>query len=116
MREVVYKGATRPAMKWGVPLAALLLLLVPTSIATVWLAFGLNWWIGKQGLLVALPGALLVSTGYLWMRLVCAKDDQRLAQMALAIRLSVSNRARGLYGLRSYSAYRARGARRGWRH
>ena len=31
MREPIYKGATRPAMKWGVPLMALIAIFIARS-------------------------------------------------------------------------------------
>lgn len=117
MREVIYKGATRPPMKWGVPLIALVALCMPGVVLSVWLGLGSMLAFGRVGLL-ALPAGLIATAGvYASMRWTTARDDQRLQQMLTSWRLARWNRNRALYGhCRSYGAYRAQGAADVGRH
>lgn len=108
VREAIYKGATRPAMKWGVPLIGLVGVLTPIFLATLWLGSLVTPWAFAVG--ITMGGA-----SFAWMRVITARDDQRLAQSIKAIRLAMSNRNRKLFGLRSYGAYRAQGAKDVWR-
>ncbi|NRF71367.1 VirB3 family type IV secretion system protein [Aquincola sp. S2] len=108
MREAIYKGATRPAMKAGVPLIPIVVVLMPIALVTLWVGSLVSPWAFLVG--VSLDGAV-----YLWMRSVTARDDQRLTQWFKALKLNHLNSNRRLFGLRSYSAYRARGANDVWR-
>ncbi len=108
MIEAIYKGATRPAMKWGVPLLGLVGVLTPIFLVTMWIGSLLTPWAFPVGF--ACGGAC-----FGWMRYVTAKDDQRLAQWVQALKLTMANRNRRLFGVRSYGAYRAAGARETWR-
>lgn len=108
MIEAIYKGATRPAMKWGVPLLGLVGVLMPVFLVTMWVGTLLTSW--------AFPfGIAFGAACFAWMRYVTAKDDQRLAQWVHSLKLAMSNRNRRLFGVRSYGAYRASGARDIWR-
>ncbi len=115
MREVIYKGATRPPMKWRVPLTALLAAFMPAVLILVWATVIAVYRIGRGGLLVAAFGFVLVMLAYVWMRWTTARDDQRLMQMFKSLKLRMLNHNRELFGNRSYGAYRARGARDAWR-
>lgn len=109
MREPIFKGATRPPMKWGVPLMFTVGLLIPTFIATIWVGYLVSYWVAP------LP-PLLGGGAFFWMRAICARDDQRLYQRLKAFKLNRLNRGRVLYeGLRSYSPYRSRSAIDAWR-
>lgn len=108
MLEAIYKGATRPAMKWGVPLMGLVGVIAPTFLLTLWAGSLISPWSFVVGFAVGV-GA------FLWMRQVTAKDDQRLAQRVTAVKLTLTNRNRALFGMRSYGAYRSDGARDAWR-
>ncbi len=108
MIEAIYKGATRPPMKWGVPLLALVGVLMPIFLVTMWIGSLVTPWAFPVGF--ALGGG-----AFGWMRYVTTKDDQRLAQWMRSIKLHLGNRNRALFGLRSYGAYRADGARSTWR-
>lgn len=108
MREAIYKGATRPAMKWGIPLVVLVGVFMPAIVVATWAAtFGSLW--------VAIATAALLAPLFLWMRLTTHRDDQRLLQMLLWFRLQHLNPNRNLWGARSYGAHRRRGACNAWR-
>ena len=104
MQEAIYKGATRPAMKWGVPLMALVGIFMPTIVAGMWGMKFIGLWF------LAVPIVILVPL-YFWMRWVTFKDDQRLVQMLTSLRLRFISRNHTLWGARSYSPYRSRGAK-----
>lgn len=113
--EVVYKGATRPPMKWGVPLIALVGVFMPAVIVTLWATMAGIFLLGRVGLLVAPACAVLIGLAFMWMRWVTSRDDQRLNQFLTSLKLRSANPNRGLFGARSYSPYRARGAKDAWR-
>lgn len=96
LAEAIYKGATRPAMKLGVPLVPLVLLFGAGMLGAIWGGVFLSWWVAL-GVLSSIGPALL------WMRLVTAKDDQRFRQMLLALRLRLHDRNHELWQCRSYS-------------
>ena len=112
MIETVFKGATRPPMKFGVPLVPLVVLLLPGFIAGMWLSTMVDWRFAP-----VIFGAHTVA--YVWMRIVTSRDDQRLAQMVLRFKLAAGNPNRVLRnGARSYApvALRTlRGGRHVWR-
>jgi type IV secretion system protein VirB3 len=101
MREPIYKGATRPATKWGVPLMALVAVFMPAIVVGAWGAILVDPWIAPAILAVLVPL-------YCWMRWVTHKDDQRLIQMILKLRLVWLNPNRLLWTARSYSSHRPR--------
>lgn len=104
MREPIYKGATRPAMKWGVPLMALIAIFMPAIVLGAWGATLVD-------LRIAPAVAVVLVPLYGWMRYVTYKDDQRLLQMILRFKLNGRNPNRQLWKCRSYSSHRPRGAR-----
>jgi type IV secretion system protein VirB3 len=111
MNEVViYKGATRPAMKWGVPMMPLLILcLGGMSIAGWAMIFTQKLWIG------AVVGAF-VFTALMTMRAITRKDDQRLSQIArLLVLLWRHWRSMLLWRCRSYSPVCYHGTDHAWR-
>ena len=81
MIETVFKGATRPPMKFGVPLVPLVVLLLPGFISGMWLSTMVNWRFAPS-----IFGSLAVA--YVWMRIVTSRDDQRLTQMVLKLKLA----------------------------
>lgn len=91
-------------MKWGVPLVALVGVFMPAIVAGVWLTLYLTPW---SALLVA---ALLVPA-FVGMRRITQRDDQRLRQSWLALRLALGCRNTRLWGARSYAPYRTRWSR-----
>ncbi len=104
MREPIYKGATRPAMKWGVPLMALIAIFMPAIVLGAWGATLID-------LRVAPAVAIILVPLYGWMRYVTYKDDQRLLQLILRFKMNRLNPNRHLWQSRSYSSHRPRGAR-----
>lgn len=109
MIETVFKGATRPPMKFGVPLIPLVVLLLPGFIAGMWLSTFVNWLFAPT-----IFGSLTVA--YAWMRIVTSRDDQRLTQMVLKYKLAMRNPNRSLRnGARSYAPTSYRGGRHVWR-
>ena len=109
MIETVFKGATRPPMKFGVPLAPLVVLLLPGFIAGMWLSTLVDWRFAP-----VIFGSVTVA--YVWMRIVTSRDDQRLTQMVLKLRLALRNPNRALRdGARSYAPVAFRGGRNVWR-
>ena len=105
--EAIYKGATRPAMKLGIPLVPLVVLFGTGMLLIMWGGILVSWWIAL-GVVVAFVPALL------WMRFVTAKDDQRCRQMFVAIQLRLHDRNHRLWHARSYTPTLYRGARDAW--
>jgi len=101
--EAIYKGATRPAMKLGVPLVPLVALLGTAMLLVLWVGLLATWWIAPVVLGVLAPALT-------WMRIATRQDDQRLRQWFVAVRLhwhDAQRRARP----RSYAPYLYRGSR-----
>jgi len=105
--EAIYKGATRPAMKLGIPLVPLVVIFGVAMLLVVWGGFLVSWWVG-----VAVVGAVAPALG--WMRYATTQDDQRLRQMFMACKLWKHDRNRRLWHARSYSPYLYLGAKDAW--
>lgn len=106
-REAIYKGATRPAMKLGVPLAPLVVLLGTGMLLVMWGGVLLSWWIALCVVLALFPALL-------WMRFVTSQDDQRFRQMLVALKLRLHDRNHRFWRARCYSPTLYRGARDAW--
>ncbi|MEI2677709.1 MAG: VirB3 family type IV secretion system protein [Burkholderiaceae bacterium] len=106
-REAIYKGATRPAMKFGVPLVPLVILLCSGMLLVMWGGILWSWW-------VALGVFVLALTAMAWMRYVTRLDDQRFRQLFVASKLRLHDRNRRFWRARSYSPTLYRGARDAW--
>ena len=107
-REMIFKGATRPAMKFGVPLVPLVVLFGSGMLLILWGGLLISWW-------TSLGVAFSVVPTLAWMRFVTKKDDQRFRQMFLYAKLGVGHRNRAFWRSRSYSPWTLRGAKEGWR-
>ena len=105
--EAIYKGATRPAMKLGIPLVPLVVLFGTGMLLIMWGGILVSWWVAL-GVLAAILPALV------WMRFVTAKDDQRFRQMFVATKLRLHDRNRRFWCARSYAPTLDRGARDAW--
>ena len=105
--EAIYKGATRPAMKLGIPLVPLVVLFGTGMLLIMWGGILVSWWIALAVLLAFAPALL-------WMRFVTALDDQRFRQMFVALKLRLHDRNRRVWQARSYSPTLFRGARDDW--
>ena len=109
MIETIFKGATRPPMKFGVPLTPLMVLLLPGFVVGMWLSTTVDWRFAP-----VIFGAL--TAAYVWMRIVTRRDDQRLTQRVLKLKLAWHNPNRVLrHGARSYAPVSYRGGRHVWR-
>jgi type IV secretion system protein VirB3 len=107
MREAIYKGATRPAMKFGIPLVPLVILFGTGMLLIMWGGALLSWWIAVAVLVSFVPALV-------WMRFVTRKDDQRFRQIFVAAKLRVHDRNRRFWHARSYAPNLYRGARDAW--
>src|ERR1700742_2173160 len=94
--EAIFKGATRPAMKLGIPLVPLVFLLGLSMLLIMWGGVFLSWWFALAVIVAAI--SLL-----LWMRLVTAKDDQRFRQAFISLKLRLHDRNRRFWHARSYA-------------
>lgn len=96
-------------MKFGVPLIPLIVLFLPGFVAGMWLSTMVNWRFAP-----VVFGSLAVA--YVWMRIVTSRDDQRLTQMVLKLKLAMHNPNRILRkSARSYAPVSYRGGRDVWR-
>ena len=105
--EVIYKGATRPAMKLGIPLVPLVVLFGGGMLLVLWGGLLISWWVALVVVVAFVPALL-------WMRFLTAKDDQRFRQMFVAMKLRLHDRNRKLWQSRSYSPTLYRGVRDAW--
>jgi type IV secretion system protein VirB3 len=105
--EAIYKGATRPAMKLGIPLVPLVLLFGGGMLLAMWGAILWSGW-AAAAVVLALGPVLL------WMRWVTAQDDQRFRQVFVALKLRLHDHNRRLWRARSYTPTLYRGARDAW--
>jgi type IV secretion system protein VirB3 len=103
LREAIYKGATRPAMKFGIPLVPFVVLLGSSMLLIMWGGTLLSWWVAVGVVASAVPALA-------WMRFVTRKDDQRFHQMFVAARLRMFDRNRRFWRARSYAPTLYRGA------
>ncbi len=106
-RESIYKGATRPAMKLGIPLVPLVVLMGLGMLTAIWGGILLSGW-------VAVATVLAVGPALAWMRFITRLDDQRFRQMFVTAKLQLHDRNRRLWRTRSYSPNLYRGARDAW--
>jgi type IV secretion system protein VirB3 len=109
MQEPIFPGASRPPMKWGVPLMAIVAVFMPAAVLSIWLGVIVSW-------LAALGVAASAVMAFFWMRRITRHDDHRLAQAWMAMHLARHNRNRKLRSsVRSYSPVALRGADDAWR-
>jgi type IV secretion system protein VirB3 len=105
--EAIYKGATRPAMKLGIPLVPLVVLFGSGMLLIMWGGVFLSWWVAVAVLLSFVPALL-------WMRFVTSRDDQRFRQIAVALKLRLHDRNHRFWHARSYAPTLYRGATDAW--
>ena len=106
--EAVYKGATRPAMKMGIPLVPLVVMLGSAMLVTVWGVTLVSWW------LAVVVGLSLVPV-FIGMRILTSQDDQRFRQLFLSLKLRLKDRNRRFWRARCYSPFLLRGGSDAWR-
>jgi type IV secretion system protein VirB3 len=94
-QDMIYKGCTRPPLLWGVPLLPLIMVLMPGML------------VGMVGLAYFLPMSLVAIfvslTAWIWMRAVTKKDDQRLLQIFLRLRLRSRQKNTRYWGCAAYA-------------
>jgi type IV secretion system protein VirB3 len=105
--EAIYKGATRPAMKLGIPLMPLVVLFGSGMLLIMWGGVFLSWWVAVAVLLSFVPALL-------WMRFVTSRDDQRFRQIFVALKLRLHDRNGRFWHARSYAPTLYRGATDAW--
>jgi type IV secretion system protein VirB3 len=105
--EVIYKGATRPAMKLGIPLVPLVVLFGIGMLLIMWGGILLSGWVAVGGLMSFVPALL-------WMRWVTTRDDQRFRQIFVALKLRLHDHNRRFWRARSYTPTLYRGASDAW--
>ena len=106
-QEAIYKGATRPAMKFGIPLVPLVVLLGAGMLLILWGGTLVSWWI-------ALAVVVAIAPALAWMRFVTKRDDQRFRQIFIAAKLRLHDRDHAFWRARSYAPTLFRGGRDGW--
>jgi type IV secretion system protein VirB3 len=96
-QDPIFRGCTRPPMFMRVPLVPFLLVSGAFLLLTVWTFYFLSGYVALFLLMVYLP--LLLT-----MRAITRKDDQRLRQLMLRLRMRVRHgRSRHMWGAYSYS-------------
>jgi len=94
-QDAIYKGCTRPPLMWGVPLMPLVMMLMPGLL------------VGMLGLAYFLPASLVAMfvsvSAWVWMRSVTKKDDQRLLQFFLRLRLRSRQKNTAYWGCAAYT-------------
>jgi len=105
--EAIYKGATRPAMKLGIPLVPLVVLFGLGMLVSIWGGILVSGW-------VVVLVILAIGPALGWMRFVTRKDDQRFRQMFVALKLRLHDRNHRFWHARSYSPSLFRGASDAW--
>jgi type IV secretion system protein VirB3 len=106
-QEAIYKGATRPAMKFGIPLVPLVALFGSGMLLSVWGGILVSGW-------VVAAVVLAIGPALAWMRFVTRRDDQRFRQMFVALKLRLHDRNHALWHSRSYSPNLHRGVSDAW--
>jgi type IV secretion system protein VirB3 len=94
LKDPVFKGCTRPAMLWGVPLVSALMVGGGMLIPAIW-ALLASPPVGMSILLLMIPV-------FVAMRVITRNDDQRLAQLVLRLRIGLRQRNRRFWGAHAY--------------
>src|ERR1700744_5077144 len=94
LRNPVFKGCTRPAMLWGVPLVPFLMVGGGMLIPAIWAL------LASPPLGVAI--LFLMIPVFVAMRVITRHDDQRLAQYALRLRMLLHQGNRRYWGAHAY--------------
>jgi type IV secretion system protein VirB3 len=106
-QEAIYKGATRPPMKFGVPLVPLVVMVSSGMLLMLWGGILVSGWIAFAVLVSFVPALA-------WMRFVTRRDDQRFRQIFVAIKLWLHDRNHRFWRARSYAPTLFRGTRDAW--
>jgi len=106
--EPIYKGATRPPTIFGVPLLPFLIVSGSGFLVGMYLMV-----YASAAWMAAVAGIAL--TMIVWVRGLTRKDDQRLRQAMLAVKLAIACPNRHFWCCRSYSPLVYRGGHDAWR-
>jgi type IV secretion system protein VirB3 len=98
-RDVIFKGATRPATMAGVPVVPFVLVVGLHILVGMWAVILVGFFLATA---VALSCVICV----LVMRFISSQDDQRLLQYMLVIRSFPARRNLPHWGARSFGAVR----------
>ena len=94
LKDPVFKGCTRPAMLWGVPLVPFLMAGGGMLIPAIWAL------LASPPLGVAI--LFLMIPVFVAMRVITRYDDQRLAQYGLRLRMMLGQGNRWYWGAHAY--------------
>ncbi|MPW06419.1 conjugal transfer protein TraD [Paraburkholderia sp. CNPSo 3155] len=94
LKDPVFKGCTRPAMLWSVPLVPFLMVGGGMLIPAIWAL------LASPPLGVAI--LFLMIPVFVVMRVIARHDDQRLAQYALRVRMALRHGNRRFWGVHAY--------------
>ena len=94
LKDPVFKGCTRPAMLWGVPLVPFLMIGGGMLVPAIWAL------LATPPLGVAI--LFLMIPVFVAMRIITRHDDQRLAQYALRLRTVLRQGNRRYWGAHAY--------------
>lgn len=98
--HLLFKGATRPAMVFGVPLLPFVLCTLAAAILTIYtLVFLKEVWL-------TLAWVMVYAIVFLWMRAISKLDPWRLNQVLLRLRIRRSRGNSRLWHGVSFSPYR----------
>ncbi len=100
LRDPIFKGCTRPPMKWGIPLVPLVVVFCSCFLGGMWGMFLF------RSVWVFFGAITIFAVLFVTMRAITKKDDQRFRQIWLWIVLRVPNRNRRFWRAASYSPIR----------
>lgn len=100
LRDPVFKGCTRPAMLWSVPLVPMLIAGGGMLIPAIWTLLA-SPRVGVAILFLMIPV-------FVAMRVITRHDDQRLTQYALRLRMRLRQRNRRFWGTHAYAPVRVK--------
>ncbi len=95
IKNTLFKGSTRPPMQWGVPLLPFILICFPIII----ISFYSSLFSIKMGLVIL----FLIIPIFLFLKEITKKDDQRLLQHLLRLKMILKQRNRTFWNSTSYS-------------
>jgi type IV secretion system protein VirB3 len=96
MRDIIFKGATRPAMVMGIPMLPLIVVGLSGVLLTLWA-------LQLVGPLLAFAVLLATFACLVAMRVISKADDQKLNQMVLRLQSMAARRNANYWGAQSSS-------------
>jgi type IV secretion system protein VirB3 len=99
-RDPIFRGCTRPAMLAGVPMVPLLIVSGVFLMVTMWCVYLVSPYVSLYLAMIYVP--ILIT-----MRQITKKDDQRLHQMMMRLRMRLRHaQGRRLWGATSFAPLR----------